>query len=106
MSEMVSRAMERPKAQRCRARTLEPHQSVLASVLRVLLFASLRDRAGWEERSIPVSEAGLTAAQVWDQLELGPLESVCVAVNQELVRSDQPLRAGDELAFLPPFTGG
>ena len=37
--------------------TLEPHQSVLASVLRVLLFASLRDRAGWEERSIPVSEA-------------------------------------------------
>ena len=86
--------------------TLEPHQSVLASVLRVLLFAKLRDRAGWEERSIPVSEAGLTAAQVWDQLELGPLESVCVAVNQELVRSDQPLRAGDELAFLPPFTGG
>ena len=85
--------------------TLEPHQSVLASVLRVLLFASLRDRAGWE-RSIPVSEAGLTAAQVWDQLELGPLESVCVAVNQELVRSDQLLRAGDELAFLPPFTGG
>ena len=48
----------------------------------------------------------MTAAQVWDQLELCPLESVCVAVNQELVRADQPLRAGDELAFLPPFTGG
>ena len=86
--------------------TLEPHQQVLAFVLRVLLFASLRDRAGWEERSIVFSEAGMTAAQVWDQLELGPLESVCVAVNQELVRADQPLRAGDELAFLPPFTGG
>ena len=86
--------------------TLEPHQQVLAFVLRVLLFASLRDRAGWEERSIAFSEAGMTAAQVWDQLELGPLESVCVAVNQELVRADQQLRAGDELAFLPPFTGG
>ena len=86
--------------------TLEPHQQVLAFVLRVLLFASLRDRAGWEERSIAFSEAGMTAAQVWDQLELGPLESGCVAVNQELVRADQPLRAGDELAFLPPFTGG
>ena len=86
--------------------TLEPHQQVLAFVLRVLLFASLRDRAGWEERSIAFSEAGMTAAQVWDQFELGPLESVCVAVNQELVRADQPLRAGDELAFLPPFTGG
>ena len=86
--------------------TLEPHQQVLAFVLRVLLFASLRDRAGWEERSIAFSEAGMTAAQVGDQLELGPLESVCVAVNQELVRADQQLRAGDELAFLPPFTGG
>ena len=86
--------------------TLEPHQQVLAFVLRVLLFASLRDRAGWEERSIAFSEAGMTAAQVWDQLELGSLESVCVAVNQELVRADQQLRAGDELAFLPPFTGG
>ena len=86
--------------------TLEPHQQVLAFVLRVLLFASLRDRAGWEERSIAFSEVGMTAAQVWDQLELGPLESVCVAVNQELVRADQQLRAGDELAFLPPFTGG
>ena len=75
-------------------------------MLRVLLFASLRDRAGWEERSIAFSEAGMTAAQVWDQLGLGPLESVCVAVNQELVRADQQLRAGDELAFLPPFTGG
>ena len=86
--------------------TLEPHQQVLAFVLRVLLFASLRDRAGWEERSIAFSEAGMTAAQVWDQLELGPLESICVAVNKELVRADQQLRAGDELAFLPPFTGG
>ena len=75
-------------------------------MLRVLLFASLRDRAGWEERSIAFSAAGMTAAQVWDQLELGPLDSICVAVNQQLVRADQPLQAGDELAFLPPFTGG
>ena len=86
--------------------TLKLHYWVLASVLQVLLFASLRDRAGWEERSIAFSEVGMTAAQVWDQLGLGPLESVCVAVNQEMVRPDQPLQAGDELAFLPPFTGG
>ena len=86
--------------------TLEPHQSVLASVLRVLLFASLRDRAGWEERSIPVSEAGLTAAQEWKQKAHGPLETVSEAQNQEMDRSNQPMREGDELAFLPPFTGG
>ncbi|MCY4084543.1 MAG: MoaD/ThiS family protein [Cyanobacteria bacterium MAG COS1_bin_9] len=61
-------------------------------VLKVLLFASLRERAGYRE--------------VCNQLDLGPLEGISIAVNQELVGADQPLQAGDELAFLPPFTGG
>ena len=41
-----------------------------------------------------------------DRLELGSLQGISIAVNQELVDADQPLQAGDELAFLPPFTGG
>ena len=48
----------------------------------------------------------MTAREVWNQLDLGPLEGISIAVNQELVGADQPLQAGDELAFLPPFTGG
>ena len=77
-----------------------------AVVLHVLLFASLRERAGWAERSLPLSSEAVTAREVWHHLDLGSLQGISVAVNQELVELDQPLQAGDELAFLPPFTGG
>ena len=77
-----------------------------AMVLRVLLFASLRERAGWGERFFPFTPGVSTAREVWNQLDLGPLEGISIAVNQELVGANQPLQAGDELAFLPPFTGG
>ena len=52
-------------------------------VLKVLLFASLRERAGWAERSLPLSPGVLTAREVWNQLDLGPLEGISIAVNQE-----------------------
>ena len=75
-------------------------------MLRVLLFASLRERAGWEERTLPVPTPSPTARQVWEELNLGSLAGISIAVNQQLVGADQPLKAGDELAFLPPCTGG
>lgn len=75
-------------------------------MLRVLLFASLRERAGWEERTLPLPTQSPTARQVWEELHLGSLAGISIAVNQQLVSADQPLKAGDELAFLPPFTGG
>ena len=75
-------------------------------MLRVFLFASLRDRAGWAERTLPLGSERTTAGQFWEQLQLGPLQGISIAVNQQLVDADQLLNAGDELAFLPPFTGG
>ena len=75
-------------------------------MLQVLLFASLRERAGWSERSLSWSSDYTTPRAVWNLLELGSLQGISIAVNQELVDADQPLQAGDELAFLPPFTGG
>ena len=75
-------------------------------MLRVLLFASLRDSAGWSERTLPLGSDPISAAQLWRQLGLGSLEGISIAVNQELVDADQMLKPGDELAFLPPFTGG
>ena len=76
------------------------------AVLKVLLFASLRERAGWTERSLPWTSACATPRATWDFLKLGSLQGISIAVNQQLVHADQPLKAGDELAFLPPFTGG
>jgi molybdopterin synthase sulfur carrier subunit len=94
---------------------------VPAASVRVRLFASLRDQAGWSERSVNVG-AGATPLAVWRQLALagvagvaaagaGPAESalpsgVRVAINQQFAAADAPLAAGDELAFLPPITGG
>ena len=75
-------------------------------MLQVLLFASLRDRAGWSERIVPLGSEAISAGQLWSQLELGSMQGISIAVNQQLVSADQLLHPGDELAFLPPFTGG
>ena len=74
--------------------------------MQVLLFASLRERAGWSERSLRCPPEGTTPRAIWNQLGLGSLEGISIAVNQQLVDADRPLAADDELAFLPPFTGG
>ena len=76
--------------------------------VQVLLFASLRDLAGWSSRpqTLP-TQKGCTARELWLQLNLGPLpDGVRIAINHTFVSIDQLLQEGDELAFLPPFTGG
>jgi len=85
--------------------------------IRVRLFAALRERAGWSERSIALTpgQPHPTASDLWWQLELGGTAakddgalpaSLRVAINQAFASLDQPLQAGDELAFLPPISGG
>ncbi|MCP9927046.1 MoaD/ThiS family protein [Cyanobium sp. CH-040] len=80
----------------------------LPGELRVLLFAALRERAGWRERHLPVT-GGITPAAVWEQLGLEPADAaatVRVAINQQFATWHSPLAGGDELAFLPPISGG
>ncbi|EAR17790.1 MoaD/ThiS family protein [Synechococcus sp. W2B2] len=79
-----------------------------ACTVQVLLFASLRDRAGWSSRPFTLSsQTGCTARDIWQLLDLGAWPNgVRVAVNQSFVSEHHPLAEGDELAFLPPFTGG
>lgn len=76
--------------------------------VQVRLFASLRERAGWEARRIPLA-AGTTPEQLWRTLGLGDgaiPATVRVAINQAFASPGQPLAPGDELAFLPPISGG
>jgi molybdopterin synthase catalytic subunit/molybdopterin converting factor small subunit len=69
----------------------------------VKLFAGLRERAGWSEREVDVS----TLAEVWPALELGEEPSgLLFAVNKEYAERDQPLADGDEIAVIPPVSGG
>jgi len=81
-------------------------------VVRIRLFAQLRERAG----AAYIDAALPDGATVADALrELGgrpPLDEllarlpVRMAVNRELAAQDTVLRAGDELALLPPVSGG
>ncbi len=87
------------------------------SAIRVRLFAVLRERAGWAERCVPLAadQPPLTPAALWRALRLEPSivaaddalpATVRVAVNQAFVAPDRVLQAGDEVAFLPPISGG
>lgn len=76
--------------------------------VQVRLFASLRELAGWDARRIELA-AVTTPEGLWRQLGLGDgaiPATVRVAVNQAFADPHQPLAPGDELAFLPPISGG
>jgi molybdopterin synthase catalytic subunit/molybdopterin converting factor small subunit len=71
--------------------------------VRVRLFAGLRERAGWGEREIEAS----SVADVWRALELGDEpEGLLYAVNHEYAERDRGLVDGDEVAVIPPVSGG
>ncbi|MEB3165560.1 MAG: MoaD/ThiS family protein [Cyanobacteriota bacterium] len=82
--------------------------SATPAAIRIRLFASLREAAGWAERTWPLATpAPLTPRDLWPQLALpGALSEVRVAINQQFASADSPLQPGDELAFLPPISGG
>ena len=73
----------------------------------VKYFASLSERLGRREELIEVT-AGMTVASIWAKVTGGePLPpTILMAVNREYATSDTPVHDGDELAFLPPITGG
>jgi molybdopterin synthase catalytic subunit len=71
--------------------------------VRVRLFAGLRERAGWSQREIDAATVG----DVWSALELGDEPpGLLYAVNKAYAERDQPLAAGDEVALIPPVSGG
>ncbi len=75
----------------------------------VRLFAAYREKAGKDRVLLELPE-GARVAEAKAHLEaLFPglsLSGGMAAVNQELAGPETPLREGDELAFLPPVSGG
>jgi molybdopterin synthase catalytic subunit/molybdopterin converting factor small subunit len=69
----------------------------------VKLFAGLRERAGWSAREVEAA----TVADIWPALGLGDEpEGLLYAVNREYAERDRELRDGDEVALIPPVSGG
>jgi MoaE-MoaD fusion protein len=72
----------------------------------VKLFAALRERAGTGERRIELPEDA-TAGDVWSALGLGgEPPGLLYAVNKEYAERGQLLADGDEVALIPPVSGG
>ena len=77
----------------------------------VRLFARLRDIAGSGDLSRE-AQAGATVADVWRGLvaeypEMARYQSsISSAVNADYARMTVPISDGDEIAFLPPVSGG
>jgi molybdopterin synthase catalytic subunit len=70
----------------------------------VRLFAGLRERAGWAEREL---EGIARVADVWAALDLGEEpRGLLYAVNREYADRDRALADGDEVALIPPVSGG
>ena len=81
-------------------------------LVRIRLFAQLRERAGADTIETELSDGATVAdalAALSAQPPLGDLLGrmpVRMAVNRELAGADTALHAEDELALLPPLSGG
>ena len=86
-----------------------------AVTIRLVYLARLRDAFGCAGEALTLEVAERTVADVLGRLrarsdawaaELAPQRAVRIAVNHALVSPDVVLRDGDEVALLPPVTGG
>lgn len=79
--------------------------------VRVLVFASLRERLKCDSVALEIP-AGALATEVLERLaaehpQIASLVHSCrTVVNEEYAEEGQVLREGDEVALLPPVSGG
>ena len=77
----------------------------------IRLFARLREIAGASELRRELPDGG-TARDVWNALAADHPElsaytaSISCAINEDYARLTAPVKDGDEIAFLPPVSGG
>ena len=80
-------------------------------MVEVLLFGAAADRAGTRRTELEVDGA-TTLGELWPLLaerhpELSSMrDTLAFAVNGEYARMDETVRPGDEVAVLPPVSGG
>ena len=82
--------------------------------VKVLFFAGLREALGTGSESLALPDGVATVGGLRDLLAargepwtaLATTKNLRVALNQQMVGLDVPLKGGDEVAFFPPVTGG
>ena len=86
-----------------------------APTLTLVYLARLREAFGTAGERVVLPADVTTAAQLREWLaarggawaiELAPGRAVRIAVNHDIAQPETPVRPGDEVALLPPVTGG
>jgi MoaE-MoaD fusion protein len=72
----------------------------------IRLFAILRERAGASEVTLELPEGAVVGDALARLTDLAQDLPLVMAVNREYASSDTPLDPGDELALIPPVSGG
>ena len=81
----------------------------------VLFFAALREQLGRPREELELPPMVTTVGALHQHLRdrggawanvFAPNRAVRAAVNQDMVQSAAAIKAGDEVAFFPPVTGG
>ena len=80
-------------------------------MINILFFARLKDQIGRAELTLADDMAGKTLAELQQVLIAQGMialqdDSIRIALNQNFSTSDAIVQAGDEVAFMPPVTGG
>jgi molybdopterin synthase sulfur carrier subunit len=80
--------------------------------IRILYFAGLKESLGRGVDTVDLPEGVKTVGDLRDWLVangapvLASTRNLRCAVNQEMAPASTPIKAGDEVAFFPPVTGG
>lgn len=74
--------------------------------VRLILFAGLRQAAGFKREVVSLPEEATVGELLDSRLPSLRDRTFYVAVNEEFAQRDTVLRDGDEVALLPPVSGG
>lgn len=91
---------------------VSPSTTARVMQVRVLLFAVLRERAGTGQLLLALDHGARVADALRAAREIAPLGElmgampVHVALNRDYADPEAPLAEGDEIALIPPLSGG
>ncbi len=92
-----------------------PAEAETEITVTVLYFARLKEALGTGREQLQLPRSIRTVSALRDHLrargaaweaELAPAKPVRIAVNQDIATAATAIKAGDEIAFFPPVTGG
>ncbi len=79
-------------------------------MIKVLLFGNLAKQAGLKEIELEAKAGGQTLSEIIEEVKRtyikGEAGVYMTAVNEEQATPEQKVNDGDEVAIMPPFSGG